>query len=299
MALRDRIPPTLLRARHLPALAVSRGHHAIGQFPVDSAGDAPLPANTSPAHWQYLKVLVVDDHPAYCMLMGAILRRLGLGFEVFGDGRAALAALDSQHFDLVLTDCQMPVMGGYAMTREVRRRERAALTEPIPIIALTSSRGPNELRRCLEAGMDACLVKPLTFDQLRNVLLYWLAGGSAPMTSDEHLGMSEKAWPTRADLVQVFGGAQVLDGMLASLVHEAREDLLALSSAMVHLDAGKTVQHLHRLIGSVAFLGVTPLGARGIQLISAVSQDGVAVHARALFGLRQDLVRYLKYLATL
>lgn len=265
--------------------------------PVDGAGDDPLPSNTSPSHWQGLNVLVVDDHPAYRLLMGAILQQLELGFEACSDGQAALAALNRQPYDLIITDCQMPVMNGYALTREVRRREREAMADPIPIIALTSSLGPNEVRECLDAGINAWLVKPLTFDQLRNVLQYWLPGGTSRVP--EASCVREMGWPTRALLGQVFGGAQVLDAMLASLVQEARQDLQALSRSMAHLDADKTVQHLHRLIGSVAFLGITALEERGIQLISAVNREGVALHAKALFGLRQDLIRYVKYLGSL
>ncbi|PMX11315.1 MULTISPECIES: response regulator [Pseudomonas] len=265
--------------------------------PVDGAGDDPLPSNASPAHWQDCTVLVVDDHPAYRMMMSAMLQQLGLGCETCGDGQAALAALDGQPFDLILTDCQMPVMNGYALAHEVRRRERESMAEPVPIVALTSNLGPNEVHQCLDAGINAWLIKPLTFGQLRNVLLYWLADGT-PLVTDVPR-TREEDWPTRARLVQLFGSAQVLDGMLASLVQEVRQDLQALSHAMAHVDADQTAQHLHRLIGSVAFLGGTPLEARGIQLISAVTRDGVALHARALFGLRQDLVRYVEYLKAL
>lgn len=265
--------------------------------PGDGAGDVPLPFVASPAYWQGRNVLVVDDHPTYCLLMGGILQRLGLGFEVCGDGQAALAALDVQRFDLILTDCQMPVMDGFTLTREVRRRERETFADPVPIIALTSSLEPDDVRQCLEAGINAWFVKPLTFTQLRDVLWHWLVGGTAPLSAEQCI--RETGWPTRARLEQVFGGARVLDGMLASLVKETQGDLQALSSAMACLDAGKSVQHLHRLIGGVAFLGVAPLEERGGQLIVAVNRDGVAAHTCALFGLWQDLVRYLKYLTAL
>lgn len=271
--------------------------------PGDGGGDESLLSTTSPAYWQGLKVLVVDDHPAYCLLMGGILNQLGLGHEVCREGRAALAAMDVQHFDLILTDCQMPVMDGYAMTREIRCREREALSARIPVIALTSNLGPNEARLCLEAGMDAWLIKPLTFAQLRNVLVYWLADADvrvSKQSGEAHARVVQKTgWPTRAVLVQMFGGNEVVESMLRSLVHEAQQDLRALSSAMVRLDGVATSQHLHRLIGSVAFLGVTSMEKRGIRLMTVVSIDGVAVHARALVQLRQDLVRYLAYLSTL
>lgn len=270
--------------------------------PGSRGGDDSRALITVPACWQRLKVLVVDDHPAYCLLMSGTLDRLGLDHQACRDGRAALAALDVQHFDLILTDCQMPLMDGYAMTREIRRREREALSTRLPIIGLTSNLGPDEVRLCMEAGMDAWLIKPLTFLQLHHVLVYWLdqahVGAFEQGTKAQAL-VGQKGWPTRTTLVQMFGRSEVVDSMLGSLIHEARQDLRALSGAVMRLDGAETVQHLHRLIGSVAFLGVTSLEKRGLQLMTRVSGDGVATHARDLIRLRQDLVRYLAYLSAL
>jgi len=134
-----------------------------GPIPGDRAGDdlAAQPASTR--HWRELKVLLVDDHPAYCLLMGAMLERLGLAFAVCAHGQAALAILDVSRADLIFSDCQMPVMDGYAMTRELRRRELRDGTERVPVIAFTGKLGAREIQQCQAAGVDAWLAKPVTF----------------------------------------------------------------------------------------------------------------------------------------
>lgn len=267
-------------------------------IPGDQAGDDRVAQPPSTVHWRELKVLLVDDHPAYCLLMGAMFERLGLAFEVCAHGQAALAFLDVTCVDLIFSDCQMPVMDGFAMTRELRRREQRAGTQGVPVIAFTGKLGAHEIQQCQAAGMDAWLDKPVTFQQLRQVLGDWLPG---PRISEavQPMVAVEGRWPSRARLGQLFGCPEALPGILASLVYEAEIDLHALAQAADGLHAQATVEHLHRLIGSVAFFGATPLEKRGHLLIEAINRDGVAMHLPRLLALRSDLIGYLNYLSAL
>ena len=267
-------------------------------IPGDQAGDDRVAQPPSTVHWRELKVLLVDDHPAYCLLMGAMFERLGLAFEVCAHGQAALAFLDVTCVDRMFSDCQMPVMDGFAMTRELRRREQRAGTQGVPVIAFTGKLGAHEIQQCQAAGMDAWLDKPVTFQQLRQVLGDWLPG---PRISEavQPMVAVEGRWPSRARLGQLFGCPEALPGILASLVYEAEIDLHALAQATDCLHAQATVEHLHRLICSVAFFGATPLERRGQLLIEAINRDGVAMHLPRLLALRSDLIGYLNYLSAL
>ncbi|HCT08193.1 MAG TPA: response regulator, partial [Pseudomonas sp.] len=71
------------------------------------------------------RVLVVDDHCTYRLLLGSLLEKLAVAYQCCCDGQQALHALATEHFDLVISDCRMPVMDGYTLTRELRRREQA------------------------------------------------------------------------------------------------------------------------------------------------------------------------------
>lgn len=268
-----------------------------GNPPDEVAASVSLSSSALPVGWQGLTVLVVEDHPAYRILLGWILRKLGLGFVVVENGQAALDTLERQRMDLVLTDCQMPLMDGYVMTRTLRCRERMAGVERLPIIALTGTLGSKQIQRCVAAGMDAWLLKPVTFEQLRDILTVWLPYTDAPRELATRPAQAQ--WPTRMSLVDTFGCAAMVEQMLQTLVQEAHVDLAVLTEARHTRDTCAVTQHLHRLIGSVAFLGAGPLETRGLKMIEAVAREGVHVHARPLGVLLMDLRLYLKYLSSL
>lgn len=265
-----------------------------GHSPDHEAQGALSSASALPVKWQDLTVLVVEDHPAYRILLGGILQKLGLVFVVVENGQAALEAIERQRIDLILTDCEMPVMDGYAMAREVRRGERLSGAARLPIIAFTGILGPEQIQRCVAAGMDAWLLKPVTYEQLRDMLTAWLLRSVQPSKPPV-----QPAWPTRANLLDTFGSATTVDQLLLTLVREAQVDLAAVTEARRRRDACAVAQHLHRLIGSVAFLGAGSLDTRGVELMDAVAREGVERHARSLGVLLKDLRRLLNYLSTL
>ena len=127
--------------------------------------------STVPLHG---RVLVVEDNEVNRMIARDVLHSLGLTVLEAGDGEEALAMLGRQSVDLVLMDCQMPVMDGYAATRELRRREARLGQRRLPVLALTADAFEEDAQRSLEAGMDAHLAKPYTREQLRELLKNWL-----------------------------------------------------------------------------------------------------------------------------
>ena len=273
---------------------------ALNGQPGGNPGQGPGMA-APPLCWQASTVLVVEDHPAYRILMGWCLQRLQVGHEVVADGLAALEALRRRPFDLLISDCRMPVMDGYAMAREVRRREQAEGSPRVPIIALTASRDPHEAQRCAEAGMDAWQLKPLTLEKLREVLERWLPASALMAPGPAGLAPRGAACllPTRAQLVNIFGCPEMVDLMLAKLIEEVRADSLILAQARIARDAGTTAERLHRLVGGIAFLGMADLERRGTQLISAVLASGVAVNDQALAHFRDEVQACLNHLVAL
>src|SRR5665213_2065030 len=104
------------------------------------------------------------------MIARQTLQNLGLDVVEASDGAEALSMLEERPVDLVLMDCQMPVMDGYAATRAIRDREAKSGSSRLPIVALTADAFDDDAARSREAGMDAHLPKPYTRDQLRAVL---------------------------------------------------------------------------------------------------------------------------------
>ena len=138
------------------------------------------------------RVLVAEDNPINAKLVAHSLRRLGYDMEVVPDGRAALDALAAGGFDAVLMDCEMPVLDGYATTREFRSSEPPG--HHTPIIALTASAMAADRDRCLEAGMDDYLAKPVWDEHLAAVLRR-LVGAPGPAAAVTPSGLDEDELP--------------------------------------------------------------------------------------------------------
>ena len=119
-------------------------------------------------------VLLVEDNPVNLLIALEMLQSLGLDVVEAEDGAQALTLLEQHPIDLVLMDCQMPVMDGYTATRHIRRREMELGLTRLPIIALTANAFDDDTRQAEEAGMDAHLSKPYTRTQLRSMLTRWL-----------------------------------------------------------------------------------------------------------------------------
>jgi len=134
----------------------------------------PAAAGALPAVVVHARVLLADDSGVNQVVTQSMLETLGCDFRIVGNGEAALEALRSEHFDLVLMDCDMPVLDGHATTRAIRRREHQLQSRRLPIVALTASSLVSEVEPCHAAGMDDHLAKPYNRQQLVDMLQRWL-----------------------------------------------------------------------------------------------------------------------------
>jgi len=116
-----------------------------------------------------LRVLVADDNEINQVVACKFLQKLGCQVEVARTGREAVEAITRTAYDVVLMDCEMPEMDGYEATREIRLREEGTLSH-LPIMALTGHASDEEAQKCLQAGMDRILTKPVTLTALRTNL---------------------------------------------------------------------------------------------------------------------------------
>lgn len=135
--------------------------------PVDGAGAvlASVPAG--------LRVLLVEDNPLNQTIARSLLANLDIAVEVASNGREGVERARSGRFDVVLMDCLMPVMDGFDATRAIRAEERASGRRRVPIIALTANAFQEDVQRCLDAGMDSHLSKPIRRNQLIAALAKW------------------------------------------------------------------------------------------------------------------------------
>jgi signal transduction histidine kinase/CheY-like chemotaxis protein len=122
------------------------------------------------------QILVVEDQAVNWMVIDRFLTKRGHHAVNAADGRAALEKLSGGRYDLVLMDCQMPDLDGYDATREIRRREAVESDTRVPIVAMTASAMQGDRERCVAAGMDDYVAKPVTTQKLEQVLERWLGG---------------------------------------------------------------------------------------------------------------------------
>ncbi len=140
----------------------------------DTATTEPEPAVVSAMRTEP-RLLLVEDNPVNLLVAQKLLSVLGFRCETAANGDIALKRMQLEHFDLILMDCQMPVLDGYAATRRWRELEtQRAEGGRLPIVAMTANAMAGDRQRCLDAGMDDYLAKPVSREQLESCLHRWL-----------------------------------------------------------------------------------------------------------------------------
>ena len=130
-----------------------------------------------------VRVLLAEDNLVNQKVALVMLRKLGIEADVVSTGVEALDALVGVSYDLVLMDCQMPEMDGFDATRRIRERERGS--RRLPVVAMTANAMMGDRERCIEAGMDDHIPKPVRVEALHRALLHWLPAGAVPPLAGE------------------------------------------------------------------------------------------------------------------
>ncbi len=214
-------------------------------------GAAP-PDGATPARG---RVLLAEDNSINQQVAAAMLQKLGYAVDLATDGFGAVDLFDRQPYDAVLMDCQMPGMDGFDATRELRRREGGQ--RHTTIIALTASALAEDRDRCLAAGMDDYLSKPIMPDGLAAVLDRWRDGGPP----GPEVGA---AIETRLDEIRTVdpdAAGALIRQLVASFADRLPDSVGAIVEAVDHRDAGGAADHAHSLQGSAANLGANALAA--------------------------------------
>jgi signal transduction histidine kinase/CheY-like chemotaxis protein/HPt (histidine-containing phosphotransfer) domain-containing protein len=141
-------------------------------LPAANTKDTDL--NKSTSNKLNARILLAEDNPVNQNVAQYMLQGFGCTVDIAGTGQEALQAVFKERYDLVLMDCMMPVMDGYAATAEIRKRQKDGLLPSFPIIALTANAIEGDREKCLIAGMDDYLAKPFNAKTLLRVIKSWL-----------------------------------------------------------------------------------------------------------------------------
>ncbi len=220
-----------------------------------------------------IRVLLAEDNPVNQEVAVLQLQRLGYRVEIAGDGREAVRAFEKAAYDIVLMDCQMPEMDGYEATREMRLRE--GQNRRAVIIAMTANALEGEREKCLAAGMDDYLTKPLDQEELAAVLNRWAAEKN--MNSDISNDHSDALQSDlREGLGKLTGGSgrEAIIKLIDLFINDTSERLASMRAAK----DGKTIgQIAHALKGSCGYLGANRMAS----ICEALEEIGRAGDGRA------------------
>lgn len=211
-----------------------------------------------------LRVLIAEDNHVNQRVASLTLKKLGYESVVVPNGVEAVAAWETGAYAAILMDCQMPEMDGYAATGEIRRREAA--DAHIPIIAMTAHAMQGDREKCLSAGMDDYVPKPIRTDELAVTLARALRQGGPPLDLSVVAGLRELAGPGEPDPFPDIGRA---------FLENAERRLAAALSATS--DAERSAQG-HALSGMAGTIGARPLAGLCTQLEHDAGGDPVDTH---------------------
>ncbi|WP_224242335.1 response regulator [Hyalangium gracile] len=233
------------------------------------------------------EVLVVEDNAVNQRIVTVLLERAGHHVFSVGTGLAAIEALRTRHYDVVLMDVQMPGMDGLEATRIIRSEE-ALRGGHVPIIALTAQDMKGDAQRCLDAGMDGYIAKPLKLATLLSALEELSVPGEArppprpssgePMDRERLLG-------------HVGGDVQLMKEVVELFLAERPRLWAALDEAMARGDAREAARAAHKVKGALLNLTAEPAAAAARRLEEAAHQGHMEEAREALERLRLELVR--------
>lgn len=240
-----------------------------------------------------LKILLVEDNPVNQKLAVSLLEKRGYSVRVAGNGKLAFQALEKDSFDLILMDVEMPEMNGIEATKIIREREKSTGTH-IPIIAMTAHAMNGDRERCMAAGMDAYMSKPVSSEALFSIIEKY-AGGHP---GDEETGDKEPV--DTAKLMERMGGDKELLGELVALFLDESPRLLAqIREAVINNQPEILRTAAHSLKGSVGNFAA-PEAAAAASRLETIGKSGVINEAgEALDALERELERVQTMLSQL
>ena len=210
-----------------------------------------LAAPTPPVPGPAARVLIVEDNAVNQLVIESMLTKHGVTVDIANDGVEALVKLATGSYAAVFMDCQMPNLDGYSTTTRIREREREGAGGRLPVIALTAHATNGDRERCLEAGMDDYLSKPLRPDALDAVLGRWL--GVAEAAAQPAIGLIDDA------RIRAFRDdyADIVDRLVDLFLTSTPPLLDELRTAAGAADEEGLRRAAHKLKGSCQNIGAT------------------------------------------
>ena len=228
-----------------------------------------------------LSVLLVDDNSVNQQVAIAVLQKQGFLVDIANDGSQALTLFKSNDYDVVLMDCQMPIMDGFEATRNIRSYESVNGMQRTPIIALTANVSDDDRKACLESGMDDFLVKPMRLQAITDIFSHYLEIDDIRSFESQHEpllmkdDMSEHFDPNLlSDLESILSDEQFAEVVILFVEH-SESRIHELQSAINEMNSAAIETVSHSLKGSSANLGAMKLSAMFGYIVDSIRRGAV------------------------
>ncbi|WP_233962984.1 ATP-binding protein [Shewanella indica] len=234
-------------------------------------------------------VLIVDDHPANRLLLSQQLKYMGHSIDEANDGQEALQLFNQHPYRIVITDCNMPEMDGYELSRKLRQLEKSRNLSPAVILGYTANAQLEVKKICIAAGMNDCLFKPISLSELKSTL-------------DSFHQVLEQDVPKPSFLPSTLdkltgGNLMLTEQLLHELLNANEADLISLKSALKDGDEDKTKSIAHKIKGAAKIISATSIVKHCEQLEQAETLEEASVYlvtlSNSLEHLAEDIKAYL------
>jgi signal transduction histidine kinase/CheY-like chemotaxis protein/ligand-binding sensor domain-containing protein/HPt (histidine-containing phosphotransfer) domain-containing protein len=245
-----------------------------------------------------LRILLAEDNAVNQLLASRLLQKQGHTVVTVMNGRQALEQLENESFDLVLMDIQMPEMDGFEATETLRKKEAKTGTR-LPVIALTAHALEGDRERCLAAGMDGYISKPIQIDELLEAIHKLSPPPAVAEVGATAMGRKEEPMDYASALARVDGSAELLSELVALFLSELPGLLTSLRGAVTAGDARAIERAAHKLKGSVGNFAARPAFEAAWKL-EALGRDGsLSTAASAYAELAEEIERLKSAMANL
>ncbi|MCZ6680549.1 MAG: response regulator [Candidatus Poribacteria bacterium] len=265
----------------------------------EEIGKVPLavPGTLTESQRMHVDILLVEDNPVNQRVAARILQKAGYqSCDVASDGLEAMDALSNFSYDLILMDCQMPEMDGFEATAAIRSREKKRGTH-VPIIAMTANAMLGDRERCLNAGMDDYISKPVKPDDLVAIVEKWVSrkSDSGDAERQDAIASQPSLNSSAVDLTDVLGIAGDDQEFLAELAEEFLAivpDLIASLKTTIEQADSKTAQRAaHSIKGCAATFGAESFRQIAFRIEQLTLQEELTMASELLAELDQEWVR--------
>jgi two-component system sensor histidine kinase/response regulator len=241
-----------------------------------------------------LRILLAEDNATNQKVALKILEKLGYEADVAATGVEALKAIEARRYDLVLMDMQMPEMDGLEAARRIRELGPASSNRNLPIIAMSAHAMRGYSDRCIEAGMNDYITKPVRPHELAEKITRWAGsdGASGPVPSLIKEEKEDKVFDSMSLLERLGGDRETMIDILATFLEDVPVHTGALETAIEESDLSRVRFHAHTLKGSAASFGANALRS-AVALLEVDATEGNLNHAReGLERIRAEFARF-------